>query len=151
MQKKECLVLLCKNERPCWTCEIWVWACEPQQLTLVTVNFPKTGTYLFMYIILKRCIGILKEYLGKMRWCAVTSWSDCWLLMGALFTCSSREFVLKREPTHAWLLFWVDSLMMGGLRAHVPELLCLLATPTASKKVELVPRGINKQLGRTFQ
>jgi hypothetical protein len=60
-------VLLCKNERPCWTCEILVWACEPQQLTLVTVNFPKRGTYLFMYIILKRCIGILKEYLGKMR------------------------------------------------------------------------------------
>ena len=67
MQKKECLVLLCKNERPCWTCEILVWACKPQQLTLVTVNFPKRGTYLFMYIILKRCIGILKEYLGKMR------------------------------------------------------------------------------------
>jgi hypothetical protein len=44
-----------------------VWACKPQQLTLVTVNFPKRGTYLFMYIILKRCIGILNEYLGKMR------------------------------------------------------------------------------------
>ena len=45
MQKKECLVLLCKDERPCWTCEILVWACEPQQVTLVTVNFPKRGTY----------------------------------------------------------------------------------------------------------
>jgi hypothetical protein len=45
MQKKECLVLLCKNERPCWTCETLVWACEHQQVTLVTVNFPKRGTY----------------------------------------------------------------------------------------------------------
>jgi hypothetical protein len=77
MQKKECLVLLCKKERPCWTCKILVWACEPQQLMLVTVNFPKRGTYLFMYIILKRCIGILKEYLGKMRWIHCLTPIDC--------------------------------------------------------------------------
>jgi hypothetical protein len=43
--EKECLVLLCKNERPCWTCKILVWACKPQQVTVVTVNFPKRSTY----------------------------------------------------------------------------------------------------------
>ena len=67
MQKKEFLVLLCKNERPCWTCEILVWACEPQQVTLVTVNFPKRGTYYIHVYNPKKVIGILKEYLGKMR------------------------------------------------------------------------------------
>jgi hypothetical protein len=44
-QKKECLVLLCKYERPFWTFKPLVWGCEPLQVMHVAVNFPKRDTY----------------------------------------------------------------------------------------------------------
>ena len=95
-----------------------------------------------MRLALNATVGLCGELLAL--------WRSEWWFEGAL-ACSSRELVLKREFIHTLVLFVGGTSMMGGGIVHFLGLLSLLMAPTASKKVELVPRGINKYFGRLFR
>ena len=58
--------------------------------------------------------------------------------------CSSREFVLKKEPAHTRLLFVSDSSMIDGGGAHDFGLLGLLRGVVALVPMVLDPSAINR-------
>jgi hypothetical protein len=76
-------------------------------------------------------------------------WSG-WSSVGAL-ACSSREFVLKKEPVHTRLLFVWGSSTMGGGGVHDRGLLGLFCGVGALVPMVLEPSTVSRHREMIFR